>query len=102
MYILSFAATFIGRRVMAGLAAEPILHRELDLGVSRHRAGCFRGSRPSLRLETKGLDQLLHVLDLVSHKPAHLLRRAAGDNVAVFGQLRDQLWSMGRLHEFPI
>jgi hypothetical protein len=38
---------------------------------------------PSLRLEAKGLDQLLHVLDLVSHKPAHLLRRAAGDNVAV-------------------
>src|SRR6516164_7407386 len=70
--------------------------------VRRRTWGGFRGLRPSLRLETKGLDQLLHVLDLVSHKPAHLLRRAAGDNVAVFGQLRDQLWSMGRLHEFPI
>src|SRR5262249_12056421 len=66
----------------------------------RHRS--FRGLRPSLRLEAKGLDQLLHVLDLVSHKPAHLLGRAAGDNVAVFGQLRDQLWSMSRLHEFSI
>jgi crotonobetainyl-CoA:carnitine CoA-transferase CaiB-like acyl-CoA transferase len=31
----------------------------------------------------------------------HLLWRAAGDNVAVFGQLRDQLWSMGRLYQFP-
>src|SRR5262245_40979570 len=67
---------------------------------ARHRG--FRGLRPSLRLEAKGLDQLLHVLDLLSHKPAHLLRRAAGDNVAVFGQLRDQLWSMGCLYEFPI
>src|SRR5262249_62103263 len=67
---------------------------------ARHRG--FRGLRPSLRLEAKGLHQLLHVLDLLSHKPAHLLRRAAGDNVAVFGQLRDQLWSMGCLYEFPI
>src|SRR5262245_60100738 len=67
---------------------------------ARHRS--FRGLRPSLRLEAKGLDQLLHVLDLVSHKRAHLLGRAAGDNVAVFGQLRDQLWSMSRLYEFSI
>src|SRR5262245_49397665 len=66
----------------------------------RHRS--LRGLRPSLRLEAKGLDQLLHVLDFVSYKPAHLLRRAAGDNVAGFGQLRDQLWSLSRLHEFPI
>jgi hypothetical protein len=60
------------------------------------------GLRPSLRLEAKGLDQLPHVLDLASDEPAHLLRRAARDNIAVFGQLRDQLWSMGRPHEFPI
>jgi hypothetical protein len=26
----------LGRRVMAGVAAEPILHRELDLGVRQH------------------------------------------------------------------
>src|SRR6516164_1140039 len=62
----------------------------------------FQRLRPSLCLEAKGLDQLLHVFDLVSHKPAHLLRGAAGDDVAVFGQLCDQLWSMSRLHEFPI
>src|SRR5262249_11944229 len=61
----------------------------------------FRGLRHHCALRPRGLDQLLHILDLVSHKPAHLLRRAAGDNVGVFGQLRDQLWSMGRLHEFP-
>jgi hypothetical protein len=56
----------------------------------------------SMGLEAKDLNQLLHVLDLVSHKPAHLLRRAAGYNVAVFRQLRDQLWSTGCNHKFPI
>src|SRR5262245_23940215 len=30
-----------------------------------------------MNLEAKGLNQLLHVLDLVSHKPTHLLRCAA-------------------------
>src|SRR5262245_15168394 len=55
----------------------------------------FGTLRSSRRLEAKGPDQLLHVVDLVGHEPAHLFRRAAGDDVAVLGQLRDQLRSMG-------
>src|SRR5262249_59889448 len=55
-----------------------------------------------MNLEAKGLNQLLHILDLVSHKLTHLLRCAARYNVAVFGQLRDQFGSTGGSHEFPI
>jgi hypothetical protein len=60
------------------------------------------GSTKSMNLEAKGFNQLLHLLDLVSHKPAHLLRCAAGYNVTVFGQLGDQTRSMRGNHEFPI
>jgi hypothetical protein len=56
----------------------------------------------SMNLQAKGFNQLLHLLDLVSHKPAHLLRCAAGYNVTVFGQLGDQIWSMRGNHEFPV
>jgi sterol desaturase/sphingolipid hydroxylase (fatty acid hydroxylase superfamily) len=45
------------------------------------------GRSKSINLEAKGLNQLLHVLDLVSYKPTHLLRSAAGYNVSVFSQL---------------
>jgi hypothetical protein len=67
-----------------------------------HDQTAIAASTKSMNLEAKGLNQLLHVLDLVSHKPAHLLRCAAGYNVTVFGQLRDQLGSTGGNHEFPI
>ena len=55
-----------------------------------------------MNLEAKGVDQLLHVGGLVRHQPRHLLRRAAGYNVSVFGQLRDQFGSVGGSHKFPI